>query len=131
MAVFTKNPRDSRLQAYSKEGSIWRKITLLESSSGLSIREIFGINRFRRAYGIEVGLILYLIPNKYKKYICKSDIMLCIDKKSVEMIKIKNTSVKPMICGEVLLVEKKVIPWAWVKFKNEEQSMFYWVDVLC
>jgi antimicrobial peptide system protein, SdpA family len=122
---FSKSPRDSTVTILNES---------LESAANWpnnSLKNLFGINRFGRTQGIEMGLIFSQVPNSSWK-VCEEDLRGCINQND-EVVTVNNTTPKPSFCGSFILVSREPIPWAWSKIatKDSMPSKYVRVEAIC
>ncbi|MCZ8497363.1 SdpA family antimicrobial peptide system protein [Priestia megaterium] len=81
------------------------------------ISNVFGLNRYGRGQGTEMGLLTTQVPTD-KWTICDKESLDCLldIKKSIPIV---NSTPKPTICGNIGVTQEKPKPWAWSKYKNE------------
>ncbi|WP_027726301.1 SdpA family antimicrobial peptide system protein [Tuberibacillus calidus] len=108
---FTKDPRSEDDYVYDiqtkAEAVAWPNNTP---------ENLFGISRYGRAQGIEVGLIEYEIPKSdWENY--QGNMWTYFNNKS-PVLTINNTTPHATICGKIGLVKKEPTVWAWSKLKN-------------
>ncbi|CAB0488353.1 SdpA family antimicrobial peptide system protein [Corynebacterium diphtheriae] len=115
-AFFTKSPRDAEYVPYSiDKGSVVLKTPQTKASN------LFGFSRNQRAQGVEIGYLL----NKSTTWEECSDMENCIKKgQEAEPLKIESNSLNPTICGDSLLISKKVIPWEYRQFFQGEEISY-------
>jgi len=123
---FSKDPREEQFFAYDmKTGN---SVFTFPNNRP---ENFFGLRRYGRAQGIEYGRIYSNIPPSAWST-CKKDPMDCLNQleKSIE---VKNDIPNPTICGEVGVVNKKLVPWAWSKSRENIKmpSKVVRVNVLC
>lgn len=121
---FSKDPREETL--YVEE---------LEHSSEIqwpnnNIKNFFGISRYGRSQGTDIGLIQKKIPNnKWKN--CKEGIDFCKDK--INTVTIHNNVLKPNVCGNYIFYKSEPVPWSWNKYmkQTEYTSKAIKVNIKC
>ncbi|MFK7810326.1 MAG: SdpA family antimicrobial peptide system protein [Saprospiraceae bacterium] len=114
-AFFTRSPREPQIYLYHEvDGQIVKK-----SYPNASLESAFGFNRKVRSKGIELGH-LYERSQKLEWTECDGDVNICNDNwTATEAQDIINPAHTPSICGELYIVEKVIIPWAWASSKKE------------
>lgn len=121
---FTKNPKDSDFFVYKRIHNKWENILLVPNSS---ISNFIGLKRDARAQGSEYALLCKDID--LKKWLdCNEgvNIFSCIESNlNVRPIIVKNIVPSPSIEGEVWIVSKPMIPWAWGRHTNINMSAKY------
>ena len=115
---FTRDPREVRLLPYVREAGAWRAAR--EGPNG-EPRNAFGFNRAARAQGVEMGLLETSIPTKAWKA-CATEIAACLDRISAP-VQVGNPTPAPTLCGDVGLVHRDPLPWAWAGSEPDETSM--------
>lgn len=104
---YSKDPREEYLNIYSEDG---------ETSAqwpNMSLSNLFGVNRFGRAQGTELGLIIAALKETDFKE-CYKEIDDCIaDMEKVEPIVKLNSTPKKTFCGIHYIAFQEPMPWAW------------------
>lgn len=122
---YSKSPREETLNVYSpyNESSVvvW---------PNNKIKNAFGIYRYGRSQGIELGLIVYNLPSSVKWEDCDGKGKSCI-KDSDVTVSVNNTTPSPTICGDILIARETPIPWAYAKYTHTSKSQVAKVDVKC
>ncbi len=112
---FTREPREPNVQAFTRRDG---RPLLTDSNAGPS--NFFGLSRRPRALGVELGLILSSIREEQWK-------------KQTTPLTIHNPTPEPTLCGNLTLVRRPPLPWAWSRSKRPVTmpAETVQVDVLC
>jgi len=103
---FSKDPTEEELNVYSLEDDdklVW---------PNNRIKNIFGLSRYGRAQGTEIGLLQSEIPLE-KWTNCEDDPVSCLLNES--KIHITNKTPKPTLCGDIGIAMETAVPWSWSK----------------
>lgn len=96
-----------------------------------SVKNIFGIYRYGRSQGIELGLIQSKIPKSSEWNECTNDSFDCLSKIKSN-VKIENDTPNASLCGDLGLIKSKPVPWAWSHYQNNnKKTKVMRVDVTC
>jgi antimicrobial peptide system SdpA family protein len=126
---FTRNPREEQIHLFAKnQDGDW-----LSASIGTNADPVtyFGLSRTVRTRGIEIGLITRSV--KSPQWLpCKEELSACFEKAPIAAV-VNNNSPNPSVCGELILLKQKPIPWAWTKAKKKVKMPITYVrvSVLC
>lgn len=111
-AFFTRSPREEEYIPYSLDDDE-EKLTTPQ----IRPENLFGFSRNQRAQGVEIG---HLLHNSTEWKDCSS-MTDCIEVgRAANPVKITTNSNNPTICGESLLISRKIIPWEYRDFFPEE-----------
>ena len=112
---FTRNPREEDIFVYKKDGyGNW--LPALVGVNGSPVN-FFGLRRSTRAQGVEIGLITTAIKQD-QWYACRQSAETCVT--DAPMIGFQSTHLlEPTLCGEIGLVLRPPIPWAWSRARKE------------
>jgi antimicrobial peptide system SdpA family protein len=109
-SFFTRNPREPVVEIYKYENSTYTLTTIPNGS----IKNMLGINKSSRAQNLESGFILSkLRPDDWIK--CPSNLDSCLTSEPLPVIHLKNNYNTSFLCGELVVVVRKPVPWAWSK----------------
>lgn len=125
---FTRDPREDRLQALSKDNRGHWTSALLGANASPS--NGFGLRRRTRAQAIEMGMIA--VQAKKEQWAqCQERLETCLERASV--VPVKNDSPHSTLCGEIVLVRQPPMPWAWSRAKGEVTmpAKYARLDVSC
>lgn len=113
---YSKSPREETLNVYSisNESDV---VVWLNNR----IKNVFGIYRYGRSQGIELGLIVYNLPKSTEWKECDGKGKSCI-KDSDPTVSVGNTTPSPTICGDILIAREAPIPWAYSKYTDKSKS---------
>jgi antimicrobial peptide system SdpA family protein len=111
---FTRDPREERVSFFVRDArGNWTSASLAPHARA---RNVFGLNRKSRAQGIEAGMLLTTIPES-DWTTCRQSAEACLAAAPV-VATMTNTSPQPTLCGEVGLLLRKPLPWAWTRSKS-------------
>lgn len=122
---FSKDPRDPLLNASALDSN-----AELDWPNNLP-SNLFGLNRFGRAQGVELGSIVAKVNNtSYER--CEERNTECYEKIQ-EFIEIENYHKKPSLCGKWIISNTDPVPWAWGKHseKINMPTKVVGVDIKC
>ncbi|ETT84686.1 SdpA family antimicrobial peptide system protein [Bacillus mycoides] len=123
---YSKDPRTDMFNVYNvkekKQAVQWPNNRIANG---------FGLVRYGRGQGTEMGMISALVPED-KWSVCKKDELQCLVE-SKEKVHVKNTTPNPTLCGDLGLTATKPKPWAWAKYgdKITTTSKIVRVEVTC
>jgi len=103
---FSIDPTEEELNVYSLEDEdklVW---------PNNRIKNIFGLSRYGRAQGTEIGLLQSEISTEEWSS-CEDDPVSCL--LDEPKIHITNTTPKPTLCGDIGIAMETAIPWSWSK----------------
>jgi antimicrobial peptide system SdpA family protein len=108
---FTRNPQEEQLLPFERVGESWQSASM----PGASPRYAFGLDRAGRAQGMELGMLLEGMP-KSSFRACDEDEApeVCLSK-TTKVLHLKNETPHPSLCGQIGVVAKKPVPWAWAR----------------
>jgi antimicrobial peptide system SdpA family protein len=106
---FTHDAREERIEMYLRDASGWH-----DASRGPNSRltNKLGLDRIGRAQGVELGLISQEVSPKLWQTCSQASAFQCLDSAPLAR-RVSNRSPSPSLCGEVGLVSRKPVPWAW------------------
>ncbi len=108
-AFFTRDPREPEATVYvrSSDGQwlITPGVPRFHWSTAL------GLDRHIRAHGVELGMLLEK-AEKAERFDCTKEPQECLEQASVAA-PMNNPSPAPQICGQIGIVMRKPVPWAW------------------
>jgi antimicrobial peptide system SdpA family protein len=120
-AFFTKSQRDPYFEIYARgSDGRWEPAFFGPQSS---VRNAFGILRTPRAQGVEYGW-LSTHANAKRKKSCEADFQSCVKTLATAQA-IDNPYAAPLICGDVVFVERNPVPWSWATFSHVTMSASY------
>lgn len=109
---FTRDPQEVQVLAYTKTEEGY---TLLNKSNATP-SYLFGLSRTSRKENIELGYIMgQLNPQQWRT--CSENWITCIPD---TIVNVKSGFDNPLVTGELLLVSKKPVPWAWSRAEKIE-----------
>lgn len=124
-AFFTKSPRTAGIVAYSRTPDRWRSL----SPGALAVPvDWMGLNRTRRAQGIEMAMIFRFI-DKAQWRRCDGDPFRCLD--ASPRTRLVNDASNHTICGDVGFVRQPIRPWAWRDSRTVMPSLVLRAEVSC
>ena len=104
----TRSAHDDRLLLFQREGTVWRSAS---HGSNAEPRNLFGISRDGRVQGPEAALLLErLSAGSWKS--CDSEVTSCLEADR-DVVRLRNTSPSPTLCGALGLALQPPVPWAW------------------
>lgn len=108
-AFFTRNPREEAIFLFSRRSNgEWDSASL--GPNGIA-SNAFGLNRISRAQGVETALLMNRFPNSAYRD-CSGALTKCLDD-TPSSRSLANESPNPSLCGDVGIVLRKPLPWAW------------------
>jgi antimicrobial peptide system SdpA family protein len=128
-SFFTKSPRDPEVFVFQQGGAgTWRAI---DRTPYGKVANVFGLSRRARAQGVELGLLLEGIPPA-AWLSCDQGRRSCFDATSaLTFAPVRNRSPIPSICGRILLVSQRPLPWAWRESNEEMPASRLSLEVTC
>lgn len=106
---FTKNPQDERVHLLRREGGEWVEADLPASADpGFA----FGFIREARAWSVEIGFLMQELPRAEDWESCSETPRNCAETTGLRR-SIDNPFDEPLVCGELVLVRQRPVPWAW------------------
>lgn len=116
---FTKNPQDEQIFIFERQKGEWLSILKTPNSS---MNNLFGIKRDARSQGSEYGILLNELAHidsvRWEYYENKS-LSTCLQSTNLSAFQLDNNVKNPTICGEIIILRQKPIPWAWAKHSVE------------
>ncbi|MBE7106613.1 SdpA family antimicrobial peptide system protein [Bacillus cereus] len=124
---FSKNPREPVWNIYGLDNKQFTK-----HWPNNSLNNIFGLDRFGRTQGIELGSILGQLPPSEKWHEYNKDTKLN-STEDADFLKVKNVNPSPSLCGKLIITSEELIPWAWSKNTEvkKEIKKYIRIDVKC
>jgi antimicrobial peptide system SdpA family protein len=111
---FTRNPREPYILFFKKENDQWKHCLSIPNSN---YKNYFGLKRNARAEGIEYSfLIKDIVPEQWVKL--DSDVISDREYSLLKVFEVSNRISEPHICGDILVVRREYIPWAWSATKK-------------
>lgn len=108
-AFFTRSPRTPVLRVYRRVEGAWRNASI----SNASYQNLFGVSRRARAINAELGAISVKIPRRGWTP-CAESLSACAATVSLsEPTRVTNPSLHPELCGNLMLEQRPLVPWAW------------------
>ena len=105
-AFFTRNPREPQWFAYSLSAKGWARVEQRHASSV----NYFGFARRAPLQMMELGaLISQSADTSWMSFPADTDPLQV----RAPALTVHNPSVRPILCGDVLVVEREPVPWAW------------------
>lgn len=109
-SFFTRDPREAKRTVYVRHDSTWES-ALLAPQGRLS--NLGGLRRKSRAQGLEMALMINSHPAD-AWYDCAESLQECLAQLPRGRAA-RNTSPARTLCGTVVIVLQRPIPWAWVR----------------
>ncbi|PYY32398.1 SdpA family antimicrobial peptide system protein [Curtobacterium sp. MCBD17_030] len=108
-AFFTKDAQSAYIVPFevSRGGLIDRSIAV-----GASAQWAFGFNRAGRSQGAEIATFLHGVGQRAWTN-CGTDETCYAEADAAKPLRVKNPRMEPTLCGRVLLVAQKPVPWEW------------------
>jgi antimicrobial peptide system SdpA family protein len=110
-AFFTKSQRDEQFSIFRRIGTTW--VNAFDGPQG-EPHNMFGLNRAPRAEGIEFGLLKASVGPRFVT--CNEAWQTCA--KHLVPIKVTNTETAPLLCGPLIFILQKPVPWSWAQFSR-------------
>jgi len=107
-AFFTRDPREESIFLFIRRDGAWESASMGPNGS---VANAFGLNRASRAQGVETALIVNRFSTSAFRE-CRGVAADCLETtKSAGSL--QNNSPDPSLCGDVGIVMRKPVPWAW------------------
>jgi antimicrobial peptide system SdpA family protein len=113
---FTKSPRDPEMHVATLRAHDLHELNL---TSSFQPRYAFGFNRLARAQGLEIDALIAELPASSRWQDCQAASVDCARVMPVQA-RIVNRSRFPTLCGDLVLFERRPIPWA---YRNRKLSV--------
>jgi antimicrobial peptide system SdpA family protein len=104
---FTRNPREASDRVYRRTTPCCELLTVPNGDP----RNLYGIKRDGRAFGVEMTPLLGQIPGDAWRE-CRGDLGACVAGLPPAAT-VVNTSKIGIACGEIVIQRQKPVPWAW------------------
>jgi antimicrobial peptide system SdpA family protein len=116
-AFFTRSPREDQLYLYAIENNQLKEVSYQNTDPSC----FYGISRKQRAKGIELGHLFGKVASTKKdEWIeCNESLLTCENWGEVPSVLVLNPTYSNQICGEFLIVSRKIIPWAWSSSRDK------------
>jgi antimicrobial peptide system SdpA family protein len=115
---FTKSQRDEYFTTFRmSDGKTWKESFFGPQSEPASW---FGFSRVARSEGLEFGLVTADLSGS--AYTSCSDALETCFAHLPKPRRVVDKSPHPLMCGKMLVVWEKPIPWSWTGFKHVTQS---------
>lgn len=115
-AFFTRDPRDPEAVVYLRgEDGQWR---ISPDVPRFHLSNAFGLDRYIRAHGVEMGLVMEE-AQKAVRSDCEKEPQECLEKATAALT-VNNPSPRPQLCGQVGIVLRKPVPWAWSRSHQQK-----------
>jgi antimicrobial peptide system SdpA family protein len=124
---FTKSPRDPETHIARLQNGVLQELNIVSS---FQAKYVFGFNRLARAQGLEVDELLLQLQASSLWRNCQQSITVCSQNLAVQK-KLVNAVHAPTLCGDLLLFERRPIPWAYRESKPVMPSRLTRVEVVC
>ena len=105
---FTKSPRERQYTVVRRSGDGWVPAQSMPVSNPANV---FGLNRAVRGSGVELSTLLKDVPNDAWVE-CEDADEACLARVAAPT-QIANASIRPTLCGELGVVMREPVPWAW------------------
>jgi antimicrobial peptide system SdpA family protein len=124
---FTKSPRDPEMQvAVLHNGSLMK----LNIVSSFQAKYAFGFNRLSRAQGLELDGLLSQLRTSSLWHDCQQNVSVCAENLLVQK-QLVNSVQFPTLCGDLVLFERRPVPWAYRNLNPVMPSRLTRVEVVC
>ncbi len=124
---FTKSPRDPEMQVAVLQGGRLIKLNIVSS---FQAKYAFGFDRLSRAQGFEIDGLLSQLKTSSLWHGCQQEVSVCAQNLTVQK-QIVNAVQLPTLCGDLVLFERRPIPWAYRESKPVMPSRLTRVEVVC
>jgi len=104
---FTRDAQEEQLHAFEKIDGAW---SIAPGTRNADKENWFGASRVGRAMHADTASLAKFVPDK-SWVDCKGALDDCIGRATP--IGVKSPLPQPLLCGEVALVARKPVPWAW------------------
>jgi len=116
-AFFTRDPREEGMFVYSRrEDGSWRSVVEAPLSAW---GNAFGFDRGPRRQGVEMGLLAATLPIEGWTPCVSTELPRCLED-AAPTLTFANPSPAPTLCGELAVVRRKPVPFAWVVGKRRD-----------
>jgi antimicrobial peptide system SdpA family protein len=117
-SFFTRDPREADPEPFIREpGGGWRRV--LQRGRG-GIVGLLGLDRASRGQGVEMGLLTGPVPRHRWTRCDRGAWSSCLSAAPV-LAEVVNPSPQPTLCGNVAIVFRRPVPWAWARSVNLDQ----------
>lgn len=124
---FTKNPRDPEIQVAVLHN---RRLEKLNIVSSFEAKYAFGFNRLSRAQGLELDALLGELQASSVWRDCQQKTSICAENLLVQK-RLVNSAQFPTLCGNLVLFERRPVPWAYRNMNPNMPSRLTRVEVVC
>lgn len=114
---FTRDPHEPPLLVYRRDPDGWRDASFGPNAEP---HQLFGWRRSARAQGVESGALLFA-HGKLDFVACDADLGTCLEHGEV-IDRVDNPTPDPTLCGDIALVKRRVIPWAWARTMARDRA---------
>ncbi len=124
---FTKSPRDPEMQVAVLQNGRFIKLNIVSS---FNAKYAFGFDRLSRAQGLEIDGLLSQLRTSRLWHDCQQNVSVCAQHLPVQK-QVVNSVQFQTLCGNLVLFERRPIPWAYRDSKAVMPSRLTRVEVLC
>jgi antimicrobial peptide system SdpA family protein len=124
---FTKSPRDPEMQVAVLRGGRLEKLNIVSS---FQAKYAFGFDRLSRAQGFEIDGLLSQLKTSSLWHDCQQTVSVCAQNLLVQK-QLVNSVQFPTLCGNLVLFERRPIPWAYRNSQPIMPSRLTRVEVVC
>jgi antimicrobial peptide system SdpA family protein len=124
---FTKSPRDPEMQVAVLHNGRFIKLNIVSS---FQAKYAFGFDRLSRAQGLEIDGLLSQVQSSSLWQGCQQNVAVCSQNLPVQK-QLVNSVQFPTLCGNLVLFERRPIPWAYRNSKPIMPSRLTRVEVVC
>ena len=105
-SFFTRDPREPRTLLYRHSGTGWEHVSQRHADRA----NYFGFARLARVKMVETAALLDQVsPGQWTQVAAGTDPLGM----EVQVVKASNPAMSPLLCGELLVIERPPAPWAW------------------
>lgn len=110
-AFFTRNPQEERWTLFTHTASGgWEQMVHGPTAEP---NNLFGADRFMRSQGVEFGVFAVRVPTTAWTE-CRGSDAECLDH-ATQTLHFENHAPRRTICGDLGVVMRKPVPWAWAR----------------
>jgi antimicrobial peptide system SdpA family protein len=124
---FTKSPRDPEMQVAVLHNG---RLMNLNIVSSFEAKYAFGFDRLSRAQGLEIDGLLSQLRTSSLWQGCQQNVSVCSQNLLVQK-QLVNSVQFPTLCGNLVLFERRPVPWAYRDNKTIMPSRLTRVEVVC
>lgn len=103
---FTRDPREAHTFLYRRSDAGWEHVSQRHADAA----NYFGFARLARVKMVETAALLDQVPSSRWSQFPAGAEPLALE---LQAVKVSNPAINPLLCGELLVVERPPVPWAW------------------